>query len=89
MPPPTDPSRFNPTTGKPEINAFVQDKLAGSCYQCHREKHQCLRGAMFNGLVCQDCHGSMRQVGNDFSINFFFYDPVSRRSGPEPPRPGA
>ena len=72
MPPPTDPSRFNPTTGKPEINAFVQDKLAGSCYQCHPGKNtKCLRGAMFNGgLVCQDCHGGMRQVGNDFSINF-------------------
>ena len=71
MPPPTDASRFNPVTGKPEINAFVQDKLSRSCYQCHPGRDtKCLRGAMFNGgLVCQDCHGSMRQVGNDFSIN--------------------
>ena len=71
MPPPTAASRFNPATGKPEINAFVQDKLSRSCYQCHPGKStKCLRGAMFNGgLVCQDCHGSMRQVGNDFSVN--------------------
>ena len=26
---------------------------------------------MFNGgLVCNDCHGTMTQVGNDFSANF-------------------
>ena len=72
MPPPNDPSRFNSTIGKPEINAFVQDKLFSSCYQCHPGKNtNCLRGAMFNGgLVCQDCHGNMQQVGNDFSKNF-------------------
>ncbi|MEN8176222.1 MAG: cytochrome C, partial [Pseudomonadota bacterium] len=29
---------------------------------------QCLRGAMFNGgMLCSDCHGSMAQVGADFS----------------------
>ena len=72
MPVPTDPNRFNQAIGKPEINAFVQDKLFNSCYQCHPGKNtNCLRGAMFSGgLVCQDCHGNMQQVGNDFSANF-------------------
>jgi hypothetical protein len=45
--------------------------LENSCYQCHPGKNvQCLRGAMFNGgMLCNDCHGSMLQVGNDFSKN--------------------
>ncbi len=40
-----------------------------SCYQCHPGTSvQCLRGAMFNGdMLCSDCHGSMTQVGADFS----------------------
>ncbi len=44
--------------------------LGQTCYQCHPGKRtQCLRGAMFSaGVVCQDCHGDMEQVGNDFSI---------------------
>jgi hypothetical protein len=44
--------------------------LNETCYQCHPGKRtQCLRGAMFSGgVVCQDCHGDMEQVGNDFSI---------------------
>ncbi len=43
--------------------------LEESCYQCHPGKNsQCLRGAMFNGgMLCSDCHGSMQQVGDDFS----------------------
>ena len=71
MPPPTDARRLD-STGKPVINAFVQDKLNQSCYQCHPGREtKCLRGAMFNGgLVCHDCHGGMLQVGNDFSQNF-------------------
>ncbi len=69
MPPPNDPGRMNAVTGKPVINALVQGKLNQSCYQCHPGRvTQCLRGAMFNGgLVCQDCHGSLQQVGDDFS----------------------
>ncbi len=45
--------------------------LENSCYQCHPGKNtKCLRGAMFNGdMLCSDCHGSMQQVGNDFSKN--------------------
>jgi hypothetical protein len=43
--------------------------LEQTCYQCHPGKRtQCLRGAMGQaGSVCQDCHGNMAQVGNDFS----------------------
>ncbi|MHC1742942.1 MAG: hypothetical protein AB9873_07915 [Syntrophobacteraceae bacterium] len=72
LPPPTDQRRIDRVTGKPIVNAFVQDKLNQSCYQCHPGREtKCLRGAMFNGgLVCQDCHGGMQQVGNDFSQNF-------------------
>lgn len=46
--------------------------LEETCYQCHPGKRtQCLRGAMFaGGVVCQDCHGDMTQVGNDFSGAF-------------------
>lgn len=72
MPPPTDPRRIDAATGKPVVNAFVTDKLNQSCYQCHPGRStKCLRGAMFNGgLICQDCHGGMQQVGNDFSQKF-------------------
>lgn len=43
--------------------------LEETCYQCHPGKNvQCLRGAMFNGgMLCNDCHGDMKQVGDDFS----------------------
>ncbi len=45
--------------------------LEDTCYQCHPGTNvQCLRGAMFNGgMLCNDCHGSMLQVGDDFSRN--------------------
>ena len=51
------------------INAYVQTTLNNSCYRCHPGlTTKCLRGAMYNGgLICQDCHGNMQQVGNDFS----------------------
>jgi hypothetical protein len=44
-------------------------QLEDSCYQCHPGTQvQCLRGAMFNGgMLCNDCHGDMAQVGADFS----------------------
>jgi hypothetical protein len=72
MPAPTDSRRLDPATGKPVVNSFVKDKLNQSCYQCHPGRDtQCLRGAMFTGgLICQDCHGGMQQVGDDFSQNF-------------------
>jgi len=71
LPPPSD-ARRKDATGKLVVNAFVEDKLNNSCYQCHPGPNtKCLRGAMFNGgMVCNDCHGGMQQVGNDFSKNF-------------------
>lgn len=71
MPPPDSPLRSG-NTGRPVVNAFVLGKLNESCYQCHPGRDtKCLRGAMFNGgMICQDCHGNMAQVGNDFSQNF-------------------
>jgi len=71
MPPPNDPRRMKDQDTMP-INAFEQDRLEASCYQCHPGKRtQCLRGTMAvkAGTVCQDCHGQMTQVGNDFSRN--------------------
>ena len=43
--------------------------LQAACYNCHPGKRtKCLRGAMGGGgIVCQDCHGQMAQVGDDFS----------------------
>jgi PKD repeat protein len=43
--------------------------LQETCYQCHPGRRtDCLRGAMANGgMLCQDCHGDMEQVGNDFT----------------------
>ncbi len=43
--------------------------LEQNCYQCHPGKDtKCLRGAMFNGgVLCSDCHGDMKQIGNDFT----------------------
>lgn len=69
MPQADDPLR---TSGGVAINDFEQGILEATCYQCHPgNKTQCLRGAMFTGgTVCQDCHGGMKQVGNDFSENF-------------------
>ena len=46
--------------------------VEATCYQCHPGTYtKCLRGAMASaGMYCQDCHGTMAQVGNDFSENF-------------------
>jgi len=50
---------------------LTEQVLQDTCYQCHPGKRtECLRGAMFaGGVVCQDCHGGMQQVGNDFTAN--------------------
>ncbi|MCP4451680.1 MAG: hypothetical protein GY809_09480, partial [Planctomycetes bacterium] len=49
-----------------------EDLLQQTCYNCHPGKRtKCLRGAMGDGgMVCQDCHGQLAQVGDDFSENF-------------------
>ncbi len=46
-------------------------------FQCHPgERTKCLRGPMYNaGILCQDCHGSMGQVGNDFSADVSIDNP--------------
>jgi hypothetical protein len=40
-----------------------------TCYKCHPGKRtECLRGAMYQGdMLCQDCHGNMADVGEDFT----------------------
>ena len=40
-----------------------------TCYQCHPGSFtKCLRGVMgASNIYCSDCHGTMAQVGNDFS----------------------
>ena len=72
MPKPNSAARTDPKTGKPTANAKVVQILNQTCYQCHPGRDtNCLRGAMFSGgLVCQDCHGNMKNVGNDFSAKF-------------------
>jgi len=52
--------------------AVQTEILDQTCYQCHPGKQtKCLRGAMgAGGVVCQDCHGDMKQVGNDFTAGF-------------------
>jgi hypothetical protein len=66
----------------PEMPAAIKDELGfvvnfahrrqvleETCYQCHPGRRtDCLRGAMANGgMLCQDCHGNMEQVGDDFT----------------------
>ncbi|MCU7836774.1 MAG: cadherin-like domain-containing protein [gamma proteobacterium symbiont of Taylorina sp.] len=48
---------------------MARNTLMDTCYQCHPGRRtDCLRGAMANGgMLCQDCHGDMQQVGDDFS----------------------
>jgi hypothetical protein len=79
MVPPNNALRLDPATGQPTINAYVLNKLNQTCYQCHPGQNtKCLRGAMYNGgLICNDCHGGMTQVGNDFSVNFSAATPGS------------
>ena len=57
--------------------------LDQSCYQCHPGQNtRCLRGAMFNGgMLCSDCHGSMTQVGDDFSLGVSPTNPSAFRLG--------
>ena len=50
---------------------LADELLQQTCYQCHPGRRtDCLRGAMASGgMLCQDCHGDMQQVGDDFSRN--------------------
>ena len=62
------PTMPGPVGRTPAVKEAV---LAETCYQCHPGKTtRCLRGVMANaGATCQDCHGDMANVGNDFSKN--------------------
>ncbi len=74
IPAPTQNAAGIVTNQNPRLTA-----LENNCYQCHPGTNvQCLRGAMFNGdMLCSDCHGSILQVGADFS------------AGVSPTNPGA
>ena len=76
MPPADDPLRTANQDNRP-VNKYERGILEDSCYQCHPGSDtQCLRGAMFSGgVVCQDCHGNMAEVGNDFSIRVSHTNP--------------
>ena len=65
MPPPVD------STGNLRDPLLADEILQQTCYQCHPgRRNDCLRGAMATGgMLCQDCHGDMKQVGDDFSRN--------------------
>lgn len=65
MPPPVD------SAGNYRDPLLANDLLQQTCYQCHPGRRtDCLRGAMASGgMLCQDCHGDMQQVGDDFSRN--------------------
>ena len=74
MPAPNDAIRTQAaiTNGYPNANqnqTVTEYVLQETCYQCHPGKRtQCLRGAMANaGIVCQDCHGELADVGLDFT----------------------
>ncbi len=66
MPAPVD------SNGNPRTAGVTQSVLEQTCYTCHPGKRtQCLRGVMASaGVVCQDCHGELAQVGDDFTHNF-------------------
>ncbi len=66
LPPPID------NNGNIRSEDLTNDILEQTCYACHPGKRtRCLRGTMFDGgMVCQDCHGGMQQVGDDFSASF-------------------
>ena len=80
MPAPNDPIRLQPVANHLDLYPLAGDSeqtveeyvLQQSCYSCHPGKRtDCLRGAMASaGIVCQDCHGDMLAVGNDFSHDF-------------------
>ncbi|MDX2504818.1 MAG: cytochrome C [Gammaproteobacteria bacterium] len=66
---PDMPAAIKNEMGIVENDDMRRDVLEQTCYQCHPGRRtDCLRGAMSNGgMLCQDCHGDMEQVGNDFT----------------------
>jgi hypothetical protein len=60
------------TAGTPVFSEAVHNKHGGitnDCYKCHPGPNtQCFRDIMkTNGMVCQDCHGSVSNVGQTIS----------------------
>ncbi len=59
--------------GLPSLSEAIHKQhgeVTNDCYRCHPgPQTQCLRGVMNTqfGLVCQDCHGSVTQVGESIS----------------------
>ncbi|PUB87902.1 MAG: cytochrome C [gamma proteobacterium symbiont of Ctena orbiculata] len=66
---PTMPAADKDEFGIVSNNEERRQVLEETCYQCHPGRRtDCLRGAMANGgMLCQDCHGDMMQVGSDFT----------------------
>jgi len=64
------PAADDPGTGLPANQGDREAVLEQTCYSCHPGKNtKCMRGAMADGgMVCQDCHGDLAQVGNDFTV---------------------
>jgi len=90
---PTMPPAIN-AQGERRDPLLTQSILEDTCYMCHPgERTQCMRGAMANGgLVCQDCHGQMQDVGDDFTRTVSLATPGTFELGsdfytnPEQPR---
>ena len=61
-----------PPPGEGRDPVVAKGVLMETCYNCHPGKRaECLRGAMGgSGTVCQDCHGQLTQVGDDFTEGF-------------------
>ena len=74
---PDMPAAIKNDLGMIENHQERRDVLEATCYQCHPGRRtDCLRGAMSNGgMLCQDCHGDMEQVGNDFTRNISLDNP--------------
>ncbi len=75
-----EPAGDTSADGLPSNQAQREQVLEQTCYQCHPGTNtKCMRGAMANGgMVCQDCHGDLSQVGNDFTANLSALLPFPR-----------
>ena len=81
---PEMPPAVNPD-GSLRDPVFARETLMQTCYMCHPGRRtDCLRGAMANGgMLCQDCHGDMEQVGTDFTDAVSPSNPGAFTLGPD------
>jgi hypothetical protein len=76
--------------GLPSLSEAVHKKhgeLTNDCYKCHPGPNtQCLRDVMStqHGMVCQDCHGTVTQVGESISSGRIPWLQEPRCGGPLP-----